>query len=121
MDTSAKYIEMCSKATEIQELDIKRDEQSFFSEEDTFEKGGVTVWLPRQDQLQEMYIKKVGPYSKSLKDRIMIDIKYHNDETYTIEHALFISKSFEQFWLQLTMIELYCKTWSNKQREWIKT
>ena len=59
MDTSKEYIEMCRKASEIQELWVVHSDGcditiDWPSGELTGRKEVSVVWLPRQDQLQDM-------------------------------------------------------------------
>jgi len=61
-----------------------------------------TIWLPRQDQLQEM----VGqPYSRPSKQ--LRELAEFSDEGHP-------SASFEQLWLAFVMKEKYGKTWKGE-------
>jgi len=77
-------------------------------------KGGNTIWLPRQDQLQEMLIN-------------YLDIPIDELHLFIYDFYLFIDcdcikrvgdyrlrefKSMEQLWLAFCMQELYGKVWS---------
>ena len=126
MDTSEQYIKMCEKAGEIQGLwnpqngdfcwHPNEGEEAFGCWEFPAELSIVTIseenpqdwwlnwlWLPRQDQLQEMM--SVDP--KGLVSRLM-NITAALDEDFV---------SMEQVWLALVMKERYNKVWS--EGEWI--
>ena len=57
MDTSETYVKMCEKAEEIQKNanDISVLSDKFPDVNSFWAKGNI--WLPRQDQLQEMVVK----------------------------------------------------------------
>jgi len=128
MDTSEIYIKMCEVAEEIQgacPIDFKGYKPLFngitYDENagDVFYyRGQRKVWLPRQDQLQEMV---------EIKDKLRSPL-----------HILFFAfrafvqngdedawwdfrdeyKSFEQLWLTFVMQEKYEKKWDGEA--WIK-
>jgi len=132
MDTSKEYIEMCEKAEEIQGnhkivsgdyfndgeicaevLEVENNEgyliKSIYGK---YFLPSECVWLPRQDQLQEMinqdyltgFIYDLYEFSK--------EWLYHdngNDLRFT---------SLEQLWLAFVMYEKFNKVWDGK--EWIK-
>ena len=120
MDTSKEYIKMCEKAEEIQKNkrwlkagDFCRNPYSGDSHAigTTVEKTDL-IWLPRQDQLQEM-VKQ-----NSLN---IIDLNY-----FVASISLFLKQSnkdgelyysLEQLWLAFVMKEKYNKTWNGK--EWL--
>lgn len=90
MDTSKKYIEMCTKAEEIQsEVTEEKIEHNFY----------ITVWLPRQDQLQEMVIG--GDDTITLTEYFLNAVSLYCDR----------KLSMEQLWLKYVMKEKYNKTW----------
>lgn len=72
------------------------------------------LWLPRQDQLQEMIVKEWGcivhqvfyMFCEWLKE---IPVKYHNT---------FLS--MEQFWLAFVMHRKYGKVWDLEKTDWVK-
>jgi hypothetical protein len=108
MDTSKEYIEMCEAAEEIQELEFIRDENSSFFDGDSFENGGYQIWLPRQDQLQE--ILGIGNFSTvGLIDAFRVEIFNFYRDKYT---------SFEQLWLQFVMKRIYNKIWNSETKNW---
>lgn len=121
MDTSAKYIQMCRAAVEIQgykqyalgdfnvidvgvssieitdkvtQLIVKRNPH--FKSKD--------IWLPRQDQLQNMLFgKSIQSQFNKLKKPLSID---------TID-------TWEQVWLSIVMRENYQKTWDSYSKKWV--
>ncbi|HDZ27964.1 hypothetical protein LCGC14_0399190 [marine sediment metagenome] len=141
MDTSKEYVKMCDKAEEIQNnkwLKLKcfyggkypwNEGDMFFSKDKVYvyndcslSEGFIDpqaydrkgVWLPRQDQLQEMLPKryatihaKIGHFGKWLRD---------NDEY--LENAFCGNESMEQLWLAFVMKEKYNKIWNGEG--WIK-
>lgn len=114
MDTSKEYIMMCERAREIQDIrwslgvfpdGAKR--RDFYGRVDT-EVPNVfeTVWLPRQDQLQEMLGYQLGG---------LIDLWCQ-----WIDRATFpknTHNSMEQLWLAFVMREKFGKVWTGE--DWI--
>lgn len=159
MDTSQKYIKMCEKAEEIQELrsgeypntcwelgdyfalaycydvHISGSYEGFpdkichrsFKMEDNLQKD---IWLPRQDQLQEMVDTELWRkiYNFTLfttqgdETKInMINYGYSWPENRPIGELPPINvdlfPSMEQLWLAFVMKEKYGKVWNGE--EWI--
>jgi hypothetical protein len=141
MDTSKEYIEMCEKAQEIQELryngyewgdyyfyynyyDVCIQTPENYIEVSTSK--GITelvirkdnhVWLPRQDQLQEMLIHKYISFDYPLFAMV--------EDLYNQENDMFDSepenqRSLEKAWLILLMCEKYDKSWNPENKEWEK-
>ena len=112
MDNTPEYIEMCRKATEIQELwEPKVGDWTPAGCCDliiyTNPKGKFT-FLPRQDQLQEM-VPNFNIYGTTerfsqwvRKDAYCQDVKW---------------LSMEQLWLAFVMHEKYGKKWDGKDWE----
>ena len=70
-----------------------------------------TIWLPRQDQLQEIYFlnsddKTLDKFISSLLSVLYL-IKWENNHC-----------SFEQLWLAFTMKEKYNKLWNEANEQW---
>jgi hypothetical protein len=123
MDTSKEYIKMCEKAVEIQEswkrsvgdyawrgkdyllipdaIGILTDPKTLIVPyNDDF------IWLPRQDQLQEMVSNEVI--------RLMCDMSYFwADYDVNTKGKL----SMEQLWLAFVMKENYKKQWNGEDWE----
>lgn len=113
MDTSKEYIKMCEKATEVQEIGlrwckelIEKCKLGYFY--NTFDLDGG-VWLPRQDQLQEM-----------LKDKFSwrnLYAYYDKMKEYARVSFLGATQTHEQLLLQIVMLEKYNKKWNGE--EWV--
>jgi hypothetical protein len=128
MDTSKEYIKMCEAAVEIQaawnstcgEFDVYvemkiesgqtwvryRDIEFYMENEKEEYKH---IWLPRQDQLQDMV---VSIYSNN-------DIKLLNSFSKYIlkDYEKYMYCSMEQLWLAFVMKEIYNKIWSDGKWE----
>ena len=140
MDTTPEYIKMCEKAEEIQKTWNPLDGDLHILVDDSYKSGysdirltyGITslreerkvawltrssstlgvIWLPRQDQLQEM-----------MKDGLSTGIFGHTsrmvcyfEEHYKYRNSLGID-NMEQLWLAFVMKELYSKQWNGS--EWV--
>jgi hypothetical protein len=127
MDTSKEYIKMCS-CPEIQGEWLLSDgdviaqkrisEKTFvvnFYPANHIIVGFEHIWLPRQDQLQEM----VGGYKFGFVDwREWITNIYPSFRSYKNPFTELSFSSFEQLWLAFVMKEKYNKVWSGS--EWVK-
>jgi len=83
--------------------------------EDYEQKGAYkTVWLPRQDQLQEMIFEPFG------KNFVFWLYRFHDYAENQESHESMIGGcySMEQLWLAFVMHECYEKYWDNEN--WIK-
>ena len=117
MDTSETYIKMCD-CPEIQEqrnysmpnswAGLFRDNDDVFIQL----KGLRIVWLPRQDQLQEM-LKEVNQYY----DTWVVKLKRFYDFAFAIKADSNTPDTMEQLWLAFVMNERYSKVWNGE--EWI--
>ncbi len=118
MDTSESYIKMCEKATEIQKLERVIPDRVF----KVCETYPYQIWLPRQDQLQEMldtdifkildrFISWIGNWDCEINDYCVLNGFRLEIEEY---------KSMEQLWLAFVMKEKYNKVWNGKDWEVIK-
>lgn len=134
MDTSPEYLKICEKAEEIQALrreqkhentgkwqmgdfyfdllgqvhivDEYRDAWS--DEPDYLHHPAECVWLPRQDQLQEM----VWEGSKNTRSLVL---EFADWLEYKTNYR---RESLEQLWLAFVMKEKYSKLWSGQ--DWVK-
>lgn len=149
MDTSETYIKMCEKAEEIQRQKFFRVATYFqdlyatgdwFSWNDkracpesgvkqSFDDGwskefwefpSSSVWLPRQDQLQEMVLP--NPNEKDAwGDLIEYDLKTDHAFwlakrfTDSIQEKKYSQQSMEQLWFTFVMKEKYNKTWDGEK------
>lgn len=128
MDTSKQYKEMSEKAVEIQRnnegvsgnhmkgnilLCTWKDVGSYYWFMDTFAEredgeqyieSTKSIWLPRQDQLQEMAeYRSIGKNLELLSE--FWNTKYCYDNFTTME----------QLWLAFVMSEKYSKKWNGKE------
>lgn len=120
MDTSKKYILMCEMAGEIQKEWFPKVGDWFYSKSmpdvsagpaiREFNANEGEIWLPRQDQLQEMVIKEGGGTCIALigASHLMAERLNH-----------YIFDSFEQLWLAYLMHNRYQKEWDNEK--WINS
>jgi hypothetical protein len=135
MDTSEKYIKMCEKAQEIQDLKTTWDDKDFFGISNNNIKGklkvsdfkgntgflttmkSLEIWLPRQDQLQEIHpIDLVmGILGNSWSDEMGFD-----KEDERLEKYLSLFKTNEQVHLAFIMKEKYNKIWNEEQQDWVQ-
>jgi hypothetical protein len=117
MDVSEEYIKMCEKATEIQEQwKPKAGDYASNPQED----WGIVVypaevkkesetWLPRQDQLQDMFTDRVAPHFEMRILCVWIEelgIAYYGQ-----------FKTHEQYWLVYVMYVLHNKVWNGE--DWV--
>ncbi|WP_231592239.1 hypothetical protein [Methanosarcina sp. Kolksee] len=132
MDTSEKYIRMCSLAKEIQQKWVFQSGDFVYNP--AFEKIEVLldpgnnsinyIWLPRQDQLQEicitffmhnLRISKFEAFSRFLE-------WYSGRLRYTFEHGLKNGNDFidsgEELLLNRAMIMMHWKKWDGEN--WVK-
>lgn len=126
MDTSETYIKMCEKATELQEVwDIrfgdfhcgKGETEVLLLINRPEDRGNdyiiksFGIWLPRQDQLQEM-VQTTNEYNLA-----EMEMRFHEWcvsplTVYTQTHKHLTS--MEQLWLAFVMKEEYNKVWNGE-------
>jgi len=111
MDVSSEYVKMCEKAVEIQALAPKPTILGgnfwHYPEGAT---GAPIVWLPRQDQLQEMLFDTEHIFARV----VLLKEFVRQNERYILNKM----RSFEQLWLAFVMQERYSKIWNGE--DWIK-
>jgi hypothetical protein len=73
----------------------------------------IVIWLPRQDQLQEIYLVNLLPI-----DFIGININISIFTKRCLEEKLKFN-SYEQLWLAFVMKEKYNKVWNEQKEEWV--
>jgi len=146
MDTSNEYIKMCQQAMEIQEahemvdgdyyydgeLDYPDDKRVYFIFDGTKATAGTlnieqwerptddAVWLPRQDQLQDMLMddfKDYGHIVHSFVEYLCDTTDYHGGIRFADVDIYGDFTSFEQLWLAFLMDEKYSKYWNGK--DWV--
>ncbi len=137
MDRTETYIKMCEKAEKIQkdwkkqrynkrQLDIYWDGEEIdyvsafqSSAWNKIEKG--SIWLPRQDQLQEMVRERT---KCAVGEDVRLAYMFHNWMTendgglFGFGKAILPNPSMGQLWLCFVMKELYQKRWIGDK--WIK-
>ena len=119
MDNTINYIKMCEKAEEIQEygLGLRMDNSSIFVA------GERTVWLPRQDQLQEMVQGEreicwlIDVFTVFAKDAVF-DMDSPSGAITTNSTYAQQFTSMEQLWLAFVEKENYGKVWDGE--DWVK-
>ncbi len=123
-DRSKEYIKMCD-CPEIQEqerdghnsyfvcgehhLDMTKDADEYFHH--LIKCKEKLIWLPRQDQLQEMVWGKLGDYCTNKISSLawgVWDFYLRADDNYYPD-------SMEQLWLAFVMKELYSKIWDGEK------
>jgi hypothetical protein len=127
MDKSSNYIKMCESIEEIQEqwqpefgdfyvsmsLGLTSPCQPIMSDLEkkvSYLKTIKAVWLPRQDQLQEMVIENYAmPW----------DLAIAFSNVLMSENASYFEKidSMEKLWLAFVMLEKYKRKWNDG--EWL--
>ena len=100
MDTSEQYVKMSERAENI--LPYHNIEaEDFLGNSNTRKES---VWLPRQDQLQEMtelsLVDKVGKFTDWVWEDVLAKQSF---------------QSMEQLWLAFVMKEKYGKMWSGTE------
>jgi len=138
MDTGETYITMCRKAAEIQELrilreyDAKQIKRGDYYCTDVYHKVEVAgdcvthsgedifdylVWLPRQDQLQDILRYKYDT------ENMLVTFYawcrgYYIEGNYVVDYkSMEFFKTFEQLWLAFVMKEKYGLVWD--KNDWI--
>lgn len=139
MDLSKEYCLMSEKATEIQNRDFEHGDYIFYKWEEHLlisdEPGnkrsftitdsycdedvpdGKLIWLPRQDQLQDI-VRMNGRYAGYYNMLSCFSDFVHNIVQNVIEKDTFASGySYERLWLMFTMEDVFNKTWNGE--DWI--
>jgi hypothetical protein len=136
MDTSSTYVEMCKEAVEIQSLkplikDRWEDGNYIFcSEEEIFitftdsELGPFPnephqIWLPRQDQLQQMIKLEYREIQTTVLHRTFFKFREYVQNYDPDSWGDFRNEftSFEQLWLAFVMETNYNKYWNGE--DWL--
>lgn len=130
MDTSEIYVKMNEKAVEIQKIapdmlghqwrkdNIHILNGNYYWMEISLKGISERIWLPRQDQLQEMVLK-IGNHPWSLFWDIEDWLSKIAGDSYEYINVNKIPfTSMEQLWLAFVMSELYLRRWDGN--DWIK-
>lgn len=146
MDVSKKYIKMCEKAKEIQEM-WKPQIGDWYLHKRYFNAGEISkfiicqpiileriwknkddyIWLPRQDQLQDILIdENYTEYENPLNlNRTMMDeVSEYVDKSpfwagYKYKPYYHGFDTLEQLWLAFLMYKKYGKIWNENKGEWV--
>lgn len=131
MDTSKTYIEMCD-CEEVQEgrTTFKRpssgktdrtvlDGENVFALLDETSTNERTIWLPRQDQIQEMFLDITETFSKWL---LKIELFTHKSMPWDVKvgdglKTPYWFGTWEQLWLAFYMNEKHNKQWNGEEWE----
>lgn len=140
MDTSKEYINMCKEAKEIQKdlfhnipiysfcylIDAKQIKilGSNFLGRNIKDYMNV-IWLPRQDQLQDMLLannkNKIhllqSFYMNLMEIKMNEHIETHQLQKWVFDQVDYLNTTIEQLWLIFTMKENYNKIWKDKKWE----
>ena len=120
MDTTPKYIKMCV-CSEIQDIIPRMIDDTGIKYIDgaahilKYHIGlGKLIWLPRQDQLQEMVSDRL--LGLQTVCAVLHDFSITEGEglQFTMNDG-----SMEQLWLAYVMHEKYGKIWDDKKEEWV--
>ena len=134
MDISEKYVLMCEKANEIQKgkqisigdfhswgKEVAIIDQISGNENDYYSDWPGNIWLPRQDQLQEIvhkFYEKKYPKQYPYNGLLMYELWHLS--TSCVNSVLTSEDykwSLEKLWLAFVMKELYQKQWDGEN--WI--
>ncbi len=133
MNVTSNYIKKCREATEIQKERINySDLGSVFYNDDTknFTIGNSPryIWLPRQEDLQEMVAVKhgdwdcwiclTGEFNKFLD--VYIESASDDESACLRETKEYKMPSMTELWLHFVMLKKFNKVWSIKEQNWIK-
>jgi len=128
MDTSKEYIDMCEKAYEIQNLkkysfsngDYYNEGFLFYIDVNNINNGdvntfgtekGENIWLPRQDQLQELISKDIC--------RLVNGFESYTSNLDSEKNGFADEyNTYEKLWLAFVMKEKYNKIWNRFKQKW---
>lgn len=127
---------MCEKAIEVQSLKIpiwgycnlqlgdlfKTSQNNYVFDGGEYQpRTEGTVWLPRQDQLQEIIMKDSINIELNKFFVFSLEKRYnwHSDFEYPV-FAVFRFDTFEQLWLAYVMKCKFNKVWSEEKQDWIE-
>ena len=77
-----------------------------------YERGDYAVWLPRQDQLQEM-VKEGNKFSYT--NNLVLAGKFDKFCSWQANDITSLDWSMEQLWLAFGMFKKYNKVWTNNE------
>lgn len=106
MNETNQYIKMCEKAEEIQEIFKNRNDELGYVR---YVFGERSIWLPSQEQLQEMVKDEIG---RLLRDFVLFARNYFHPPTMDKINVRFYSMS--ELWLAYVMKKKYKKYWDSE-------
>jgi len=112
MDTSETYIKMCLKAREVQAL-ATQTQYDYWVHAPV---GAGMIWLPRQDQLQEMLYP--GQEARTIFAEFAFLVGDSRVEFLDLLPEYRQYTSMEQLWLAFVMKQKHNKIWNGQ--EWIR-
>jgi len=118
VDTGKEYIEMCEDA----DVEIQSFSSNHFGEHEFWgnsEKDNENqIWLPRQDQLQDMMWNKNAECEYVTQEEVDSDYFCLMQQPFTYLDDLVMDNvpvhSMEQLWLAFVMSEKFNKIWDGK-------
>jgi len=113
MDTSEEYVKMAD-CPEIQKDKVTIRNKDYFVHIETKRKA-YYVWLPRQDQIQEM-IERFMAETKNWRGVWALEQSFHH--WFLEEAKINVGATMEQLWLAFYMYEKHKKGWDGNK--WIK-
>lgn len=129
MDTSKEYIKMCEEAKEIQKLWGELTGDFCYCKDTKYRIVNIVnnppprieitshLWLPRQDQLQEM-VGATYPASNVLAEFLELGFVYSG--VFVAKDPISSCDSLEKAWLVFVMQKKYNKEWDYDSEEWVK-
>jgi len=141
MDSSKTYIEMCREAKEIQENwkpkpsdlfwdtfagDIEKGKKFTVGDEDEydypFEKEESYIFLPRQDQLQEMLRGYANPFEVMSNGILDIPQEPYDGGFLDVDSKEYqyyrLFDTYEKLWLVFIMKQRFNKFWNLDLKQW---
>ena len=125
MDLSPEFINMCREAREIQNHEFEVGDFFYgrfvgdqgytvnIDDGNEYPAPNGSIWLPRQDQLQEMYNVGESWFKQPAIGRWLAEGKT-KDEFWDFIDSL---GSYEQLWLCFIMDKLHNKQWDGEKRK----
>ena len=120
MDTSREYIKMCDcPEIQVDEFDYRPNfhfayylDEQWKIEHDFLGGEKLPIWLPRQDQIQEMLIKeKFGTFDANWDICVEIPMQF------VAKNPTLELSSMEQIWLSCYMLSIHHKLWDGEKWE----
>jgi len=125
MDYSTEFVTMCEAAAELQDMVEHREitQKDFFAKKDDIG-GDDMIWLPRQDQIQELIIsiREGGDKEDGELDDDGDNGRHAVGNLLEDIHGIYVKNPFaftlEQACLCLLMEEISFKKWNVVSKKW---